>query len=56
MAAQLQNAHPNHLSGAKHGKFGPKFVTVCVSGDEKNGVGLTAFQVCLYVKYGISWW
>lgn len=32
MAGHLQNQHPNPCKYASNGKFGSKFVTVCVTG------------------------
>eukprot|EP00123_Amoebidium_parasiticum_P015483 comp22996_c0_seq1/m.36618 comp22996_c0_seq1/g.36618 ORF comp22996_c0_seq1/g.36618 comp22996_c0_seq1/m.36618 type:complete len:609 (-) comp22996_c0_seq1:20-1846(-) len=45
MAAELQLAHPNQTRLAKEGKFGSKYVTVVVSGDEQQAVSMAGYQV-----------
>ncbi len=52
MAADFQNQHPNPCKLSKTGKFGSKFITVCVSGDESNQIHLKGYQVsmCLCVS------
>lgn len=37
MAGELQNRHPNPCRYSSNGVFGSKFVTVCVTGEEKCG-------------------
>ncbi|KAK0173737.1 hypothetical protein PV328_006888 [Microctonus aethiopoides] len=45
MAGQFQNQHPNTCRFSPSGFFGSKFVTVCVTGDEKNQVHMEGYQV-----------
>ena len=44
-AAYFQNKYPNTCSAANSGLFGSKFVTVLVTGDEKNQVHMVSYQV-----------
>lgn len=44
-AATLQNAYPSPSRYTTTGKFGSKFVTVVVSGNEKQEISLEAYQV-----------
>lgn len=45
MAGHFQSLHPNPCLMASAGKFGSKFVTVCVTGDSKNQVHMEGYQV-----------
>lgn len=45
MAAEFQNKYPNPCRYSKEGKFGSKFVTVVVTGDNKNQVHFEGYQV-----------
>ncbi|XP_034939345.1 nuclear protein localization protein 4 homolog isoform X2 [Chelonus insularis] len=45
MAGHLQNQHPNPCRFSPSGFFGSRFVTVCVTGDEKNQVHMEGYQV-----------
>ncbi|XP_059611654.1 nuclear protein localization protein 4 homolog isoform X2 [Phlebotomus argentipes] len=45
LAGHFQNEHPNACKHATNGTFGSKFVTVCVTGDEKNQVHMEGYAV-----------
>jgi len=45
MAADYQNKHPNPSKESKTGRFGSKFVTVVVSGDEEQHIHYEGWQV-----------
>merc|ERR1719494_409012 len=45
MAAYLQNLHPSPCKLSFDGKFGSKFVSVCVSGNLENHIGFDGYQV-----------
>ncbi|XP_015608154.1 nuclear protein localization protein 4 homolog [Cephus cinctus] len=45
MAGHFQNQHPNPCRFSPSGIFGSKFVTVCVTGDDKNQVHMEGYQV-----------
>ncbi|XP_051158551.1 nuclear protein localization protein 4 homolog [Leptopilina boulardi] len=45
MAGYFQNQHPNPCRFSASGNFGSKFVTVCVTGDNKNQVHMEGYQV-----------
>ncbi|KAI6656894.1 Nuclear protein localization protein 4-like protein isoform X1 [Oopsacas minuta] len=45
MAANFQNKHPNLCKLASMGKFGSKFVTVCVEGNQDNEIEMRGYQV-----------
>ncbi|XP_044016289.1 nuclear protein localization protein 4 homolog isoform X3 [Aphidius gifuensis] len=45
MAGHNQNKYPNSCRFSKSGSFGSKFVTVCVTGDDKNQVHMEGYQV-----------
>ncbi|XP_057323162.1 nuclear protein localization protein 4 homolog isoform X2 [Microplitis mediator] len=45
MAGHYQNQHPNPCRFSPSGSFGSKFVTVCVTGDDKNQVHMEGYQV-----------
>jgi nuclear protein localization family protein 4 len=45
--AEQQRIHPNPCRHSKSGHYGSKFVTVVVSGDASNDIGLSAYQVSL---------
>ncbi|XP_025206801.1 nuclear protein localization protein 4 homolog [Melanaphis sacchari] len=45
MAGYFQNLHPNPCRYASNGYFGSKFVTVCVTGDEKCQVHMEGYSV-----------
>lgn len=45
LAGHLQNQHPNRSKYASNGKFGSKFVTVCVTGDAKKQVHMEGYAV-----------
>lgn len=44
-AAYFQNKYPSPSNLSKLGKFGSKFVTVCISGNESNTIEMFAYQV-----------
>ena len=44
-AAYFQNHYPSPSQYSHNGKFGSKFVTVCVTGNETNTVEMCAYQV-----------
>ena len=44
-AAYFQNKYPSPSKLSKSGKFGSKFVTVCISGNESNTIEMFAYQV-----------
>jgi len=44
-AAHFQNRYPSSSPLSKSGKFGSKFVTVCVSGNSSNTIEMFAYQV-----------
>ena len=45
MGANFQNKHPNLCKLASMGKFGSKFVTVCVGGNQDNEIEMRGYQV-----------
>ncbi|XP_025602595.2 nuclear protein localization protein 4 homolog isoform X4 [Athalia rosae] len=45
MAGYFQNQHPNACRFSPSGYFGSKFVTVCVTGDDKNQVHMEGYEV-----------
>ncbi|KAL0108495.1 hypothetical protein PUN28_015203 [Cardiocondyla obscurior] len=45
MAGYFQNQYPNPCRFSPNGFFGSKFVTVCVTGDDKNQVHMEGYQV-----------
>ncbi|XP_032686313.1 nuclear protein localization protein 4 homolog isoform X3 [Odontomachus brunneus] len=45
MAGYFQNQYPNPCRFSPNGYFGSKFVTVCVTGDDKNQVHMEGYQV-----------
>ncbi|KYM92095.1 Nuclear protein localization protein 4 like protein [Atta colombica] len=45
MAGYFQNRYPNPCRFSPNGYFGSKFVTVCVTGDDKNQVHMEGYQV-----------
>uniref|UniRef100_A0A182J685 Nuclear protein localization protein 4 homolog n=1 Tax=Anopheles atroparvus TaxID=41427 RepID=A0A182J685_ANOAO len=45
LAGHLQNKYPNRCQHASNGYFGSKFVTVCVTGDEKKQVHMEGYAV-----------
>uniref|UniRef100_A0A1B0GH88 Putative nuclear pore complex rnpl4 component sc npl4 n=1 Tax=Lutzomyia longipalpis TaxID=7200 RepID=A0A1B0GH88_LUTLO len=45
LAGHFQNEHPNACKHATNGTFGSKFVTVCVTGDEKKQVHMEGYAV-----------
>ncbi|CAL1686966.1 unnamed protein product [Lasius platythorax] len=45
MAGYFQNRYPNLCRFSPNGYFGSKFVTVCVTGDDKNQVHMEGYQV-----------
>ncbi|CAK9818482.1 Nuclear protein localization protein 4 homolog [Anthophora plagiata] len=45
MAGYFQNQHPNPCRFSPSNYFGSKFVTVCVTGDEKNQIHMEGYQV-----------
>lgn len=45
--AHQQHLHPNPCRYSSTGKYGSKFVTVVVTGDESNDVGLFAYQASM---------
>lgn len=45
MAGYFQNRYPNLCRFSPNGLFGSKFVTVCVTGDDKNQVHMEGYQV-----------
>ncbi|XP_066600186.1 nuclear protein localization protein 4 homolog [Prorops nasuta] len=45
MAGYFQNQHPNPCRFSPNNYFGSKFVTVCVTGDQKNQVHMEGYQV-----------
>lgn len=45
LAGHLQNNHPNRCKYANGGYFGSKFVTVCVTGDDKKQVHMEGYAV-----------
>ncbi|KAI9285477.1 NPL4 family-domain-containing protein [Umbelopsis sp. AD052] len=44
-AAEMQRLHPNRSRYSPTGKFGSKFVTCIISGDEQGGIGVSGYQV-----------
>lgn len=44
-AGQLQNQHPNICKYSSNGCFGSKFVTVCVTGDDKKQIHMEGYAV-----------
>ncbi|CAO3666119.1 unnamed protein product [Umbelopsis vinacea] len=44
-AAEMQRLHPNKSRYSPTGKFGSKFVTCVISGDEQGGIGVSGYQV-----------
>ena len=44
-AAYFQNMFPSYSSYSRSGKFGSKFVTVCVTGNASNTIEMSAYQV-----------
>ena len=44
-AAYFQNKYPSPSQLSKSGKFGSKFVTVCISGNSSNTIEMFAYQV-----------
>ncbi len=53
MAANFQNQYPNPSKLSTTGKFGSKFITVCVSGNEANQIDLKGYQVCGCIVCGV---
>ena len=49
MAANFQNKHPNLCKLGSLGKFGSKFVTVCVSGNQDDEIEMRGYQVIIFV-------
>ncbi|KAL9697549.1 hypothetical protein quinque_000990 [Culex quinquefasciatus] len=45
LAGHLQNKYPNRCKHASKGLFGSKFVTVCVTGDDKKQVHMEGYAV-----------
>jgi len=45
MAGHFQSLHPNPCPMSSSGSFGSKFVTVCVTGNNKNQVHMEGYQV-----------
>ncbi|XP_058128457.1 nuclear protein localization protein 4 homolog [Anopheles ziemanni] len=45
LAGHLQNKYPNRCQHASNGYFGSKFVTVCVTGDDKKQVHMEGYAV-----------
>ncbi|CAD1476881.1 unnamed protein product, partial [Heterotrigona itama] len=45
MAGYFQNKYPNPCRFSPNNYFGSKFVTVCVTGDEKNQIHMEGYQV-----------
>ncbi|KOC62894.1 Nuclear protein localization protein 4 like protein [Habropoda laboriosa] len=45
MAGYFQNQHPNPCRFSPSNYFGSKFVTVCVTGDDKNQIHMEGYQV-----------
>ncbi|XP_076756687.1 nuclear protein localization protein 4 homolog [Xylocopa sonorina] len=45
MAGYFQNKYPNPCRFSPNNYFGSKFVTVCVTGDEKNQIHIEGYQV-----------
>lgn len=45
LAGHLQNKYPNRCKYASNGLFGSKFVTVCVTGDDKKQVHMEGYAV-----------
>nr|XP_040240428.2 nuclear protein localization protein 4 homolog [Anopheles coluzzii] len=45
LAGHLQNKYPNRCKDSSNGYFGSKFVTVCVTGDEKKQVHMEGYAV-----------
>uniref|UniRef100_A0A182SAI0 Nuclear protein localization protein 4 homolog n=1 Tax=Anopheles maculatus TaxID=74869 RepID=A0A182SAI0_9DIPT len=45
LAGNLQNKYPNRCKDSSNGYFGSKFVTVCVTGDEKKQVHMEGYAV-----------
>ncbi|GAB0088866.1 Nuclear protein localization protein 4 homolog [Sergentomyia squamirostris] len=45
LAGNFQNEHPNACKFSSNGTFGSKFVTVCVTGDEKKQVHMEGYAV-----------
>merc|ERR1712071_589175 len=45
MAGHFQSLHPNPCPMSSSGSFGSKFVTVCVTGNDKNQVHMEGYQV-----------
>jgi nuclear protein localization family protein 4 len=44
-AAEMQRLHPNKSRYSPTGKFGSKFVTCVITGDEQGGIGVNGYQV-----------
>ncbi|KAK2716240.1 nuclear protein localization protein 4 homolog [Artemia franciscana] len=45
LAGKLQGKHPNPCKYSSEGRFGSKFTTLCVTGDENNQVHIEGYQV-----------
>ncbi|XP_053671095.1 nuclear protein localization protein 4 homolog [Anopheles nili] len=45
LAGHLQNKYPNRCKSSSNGYFGSKFVTVCVTGDDKKQVHMEGYAV-----------
>ena len=46
LAAHMQNSQPSACRECDDGEFGSKFVTVVVTGNDKNELDYVAYQVC----------